>query len=134
MNEKNQQNQIINQNKFDRSLSISVLATPAQLNNDGDIFGGWLLSQMDLAGIIHCKKYQPAKFVTVAIDKMKFKRHVSIGDLVKIYTKIEKIGNSSITINISAYVDRLNGEEETEVTEGIFTFVKINDNRIPSRI
>mgnify|MGYP006105910639 CR=1 FL=1 len=120
--------------EFDWKLSISVLATPAYLNNEGDIFGGWLLSQMDLAGIIQCKKYQPAKFVTVAIDKMIFKRHVSIGDLVKIYTKIEKIGNTSITINISAYVDRLNGEEETEVTEGIFTFVKVDENRIPSRI
>jgi acyl-CoA thioesterase YciA len=117
-----------------KNLSISVLATPAHLNNDGDIFGGWLLSQMDLAGIIQCKKYQPAKYVTVAIDKMKFKRHVSIGDLVKIYTKIVKIGNTSITINISANVDRLNGDPETEVTEGIFTFVKVDENRIPAKI
>jgi acyl-CoA thioesterase YciA len=119
---------------MNKNLSISVLATPAHLNNDGDIFGGWLLSQMDLAGIIQCKKYQPAKYVTVAIDKMKFKRHVSIGDLVKIYTKIEKIGNTSITINISANVDRLNGDPEMEVTEGIFTFVKIDDNRTPQKL
>jgi len=119
---------------IDKNLSISVLATPANLNNDGDIFGGWLLSQMDLAGIIHCKKYHPAKYVTVAIDKMKFKRHVSIGDLVKIYTTIEKIGNTSITIIVSAYVDRLNGDPETEVTKGIFTFVKIDENRVPSSI
>ena len=119
---------------MNKNLSISVLATPAHLNNDGDIFGGWLLSQMDLAGIIQCKKYQAAKYVTVAIDKMKFKRHVSIGDLVKIYTKIEKIGNTSITINISANVDRLNGDPEMEVTEGIFTFVKVDENRIPAKI
>lgn len=115
------------------NLSISILATPENINNDGDIFGGWLLSQMDLAGIIECKKFQNSRFVTIAIDKMKFKKHVSKGDLVKIYTKILKTGNTSLTVNIKAFVDRFeNGE--IEVTEGIFTYVKIDSNRKPSRL
>ena len=115
------------------NLSISILATPENINNDGDIFGGWLLSQMDLAGIIECKKFQNSRFVTIAIDKMKFKKHVSKGDLVKIYTKILKTGNTSLTVNIKAFVDRFeNGE--IEVTEGIFTYVKIDSDRKPSRL
>mgnify|MGYP001364622769 CR=1 FL=1 len=112
------------------NLSISVFATPENLNNDGDIFGGWLLSQMDLAGIIECKKYENSRFVTIAIDKMKFKKHVSIGDLVKIYTNIDKIGTTSLTVNITAYVDRFDGEE-VEVTNGVFSYVKIDDKRTP---
>lgn len=113
------------------NLSISVFAMPACINSNGDIFGGWLLSQMDLAGIIECKKYSSGKYVTIAIDKMKFVKHVTVGDLVKIYSKIEKIGNTSITIFMKAYVDRLNNHDEIEVTNGLFTYVKIDNNRKP---
>ena len=118
----------------DMNLSISVFAMPSCINSNGDIFGGWLLSQMDLAGIIECKKYSPGKYVTIAIDKMKFVKHVSIGQLVKIYTKIEKIGNTSITIFMKAFVDRLDNKEQIEVTNGLFTYVKIDDNRKPINI
>ena len=113
------------------NLSISVFAMPSCINNNGDIFGGWLLSQMDLAGIIECKKHSPGKYVTIAIDKMKFVKHVSVGELVKIYTKIEKKGNTSITIYMKAVVDRLNNEIEIEVTNGLFTYVKIDNYRHP---
>ena len=116
------------------NLSISVFAMPACINNNGDIFGGWLLSQMDLAGIIECKKYSPGKYVTIAIDKMKFVKHVSVGDLVKIYTQIEKVGNTSITIFMKAFVDRLQNGDEIEVTNGLFTYVKIDDSRQPVKI
>ena len=110
------------------NLSISVIAMPSCINTTGDIFGGWLLSQMDLAGIVECKKYSPGKYVTIAIDKMKFVKHVSVGDLVKIYSKIEKIGNTSITIFMKAYVDRLDNNDKVQVTHGLFTYVKIDDN------
>ena len=115
------------------NLSISVFAMPSCINNNGDIFGGWLLSQMDLAGVIECKKYDTGKYVTVAIDKMKFVKHVSVGDLVKIYTSIKNIGNTSITITMKSYVDRLDNNE-IEVTNGIFTYVKIDNNRKPIHI
>ena len=116
------------------NLAISVFAMPACINSNGDIFGGWLLSQMDLAGIIESKKYSPGKYVTVAIDKMKFVKHVSVGDLVKIYSKIRRIGNTSITIFMKAYVDRMDNKDEIEVTNGLFTYVKIDDNRKPITI
>ena len=116
------------------NLSISVFAMPSCINNNGDIFGGWLLSQMDLAGIIECKKHSPGKYVTIAIDKMKFVKHVSIGDLVKIYTQIERVGNTSITIFMKAFVDRLQNGDEIEVTNGLFTYVKIDDSRKPVKI
>ena len=116
------------------NLSISVIAMPACINSNGDIFGGWLLSHMDLAGIIECKKFNSGKYVTIAIDKMKFVKHVSVGDLVKIYTKIERMGNTSITIFMKAFVDRLDDNDEIEVTNGLFTYVKIDDNRRPVSI
>ena len=121
-------------NKKEMNLSISVFAMPSCINSNGDIFGGWLLSQMDLAGIIECKKHSPGKYVTIAIDKMKFVKHVSIGQLVKIYSKIEKIGNTSITIFMKAYVDRLDNEDEIQVTHGLFTYVKIDNERKPINI
>ena len=89
---------------------------------------------MDLAGIIESKKYSPGKYVTVAIDKMKFVKHVSVGDLVKIYSKIRRIGNTSITIFMKAYVDRMDNNDKIEVTNGLFTYVKIDDNREPITI
>jgi acyl-CoA thioesterase YciA len=116
------------------NLSISIFAMPTNINSQGDIFGGWLLSQMDLAGLIECKKYQSSRFVTIAIDKMKFLKHVSVGNLIKIYTKVEKKGNTSITILIKAHVDRLNGEPEVEVTTGLFTYVKIDNSRLPVKL
>ena len=116
------------------NLSISIFAMPNNINSQGDIFGGWLLSQMDLAGLIECKKFQPSRFVTIAIDKMKFIKHVSVGDLIKIYTKVEKKGNTSITILIKAFVDRLDGNKEEEVTTGLFTYVKIDPERLPVKL
>ena len=116
------------------NLAISVFAMPSCINNNGDIFGGWLLSQMDLAGIIECKKKSPGKYVTIAIDKMKFVKHVSVGDLVKIYTEIKHIGNTSITVFMKAYVDRLENGDNIEVTHGLFTYVKIDDSRNPIKI
>lgn len=108
-------------------LSISVFAMPSDTNSQNSIFGGWLLSNMDLAGLVECKKFKPGKYVTIAIDKMKFVKPVNVGDLVQIYTNIEKIGTSSLTINIQAFVDRLDGSEVFKVTEGIMTFVKVDE-------
>ena len=116
------------------NLSISIIAMPSCINTTGDIFGGWLLSQMDLAGIVECKKYSPGKYVTIAINKMKFVKHVSIGDLINIYTKVGKVGNTSITIILRAFVDRLDNSEQIGVTEAMFTYVKIDDNRKPISI
>jgi len=113
----------------DKNLSISVIAMPSDTNSNGDIFGGWLLSQMDLAGLVECRKNNISRCVTIAIDKMKFVRPVNVGDLVQIYTSVSKVGNTSITILTEAWATNIMKNEK--VTEGLFTFVQINDNQMP---
>ena len=75
---------------------------PSCINSNGDIFGGWLLSQMDLAGCVECQRYSPGRYVTITIDKMVFTKPVKVGDILTIYCKIINIGQTSLTIDILA--------------------------------
>lgn len=115
-------------------LATRTLAMPKDTNIHGDIFGGWLLSQMDIAGSLVASKQIKSKVVTVAIDGMKFHEPVNVGDVVCCYGQVKRIGNSSIAVNIEAYVVRKFAEERTMVTEGIFTYVNIDQNGKPSPI
>lgn len=117
---------------MEKNLSISVIAMPKDANSKGDIFGGWLLSQMDLAGLVECRVHNLNRCVTIAIDKMKFVKPVFIGDQVKIYTSVNKIGNTSITIDIEAFA--VNIDKCELVTNGLFTFVNIDQDRKPCKI
>jgi len=106
--------------------AIKVVAMPKDANADGDIFGGWILSMMDLAGGIVAKKIVRSRVVTVAVNNMVFHLPVFIGDCVKCYASFERVGTTSITLNVEAYVERaINGKEE-KVTEGQFVFVAID--------
>ena len=116
------------------NLSIQVIAMPCDTNANGDIFGGWLLSQMDLAGVVECKRKCPGRYVTITIDKIVFKKPVNIGDVLCIYCKIIKIGNTSITVDIISKVKRSLTNEIQEVTRGIFKYVRINENKKPMKI
>ena len=116
------------------NLSISVFALPKDTNSQNSIFGGWLLENADLAGLVQCKKVCPGRYVTVAIDKMKFITPVDVGDLVRFYTIVDKIGHTSITIKITAIANHLNGKDDFLVTTGLFTFVKTDDNGKPIEI
>ena len=116
------------------NLSISVFALPKHTNSKNTIFGGWLLSHLDLAGLVECRNRQPGRYLTVGIDKMKFVKPIFVGDLVKIYTGVEKIGRTSMTIKLVAKVNRMNGEDDIVVTEGLFTYVKTNDQNEPEEI
>lgn len=109
-------------------LAIQVIAMPENTNPDGDIFGGWLLSQMDLAAGVTAKKQAKCRVVTIAINKMVFHNPVHVGDLVQCYSSIVKIGNKSIAIKVSAWVVDQITDEQKQVTEGIFTFVAIDEN------
>ena len=105
---------------------IQTLAMPADTNENGDIFGGWLLSQMDLAGGIMAKQCSKGRITTVAIDSMVFHKPVHIGDLVCCYANIEKVGRTSMTIHIEVWtISHANGTEQN-VTEGVFTYVAID--------
>lgn len=113
-------------------LVIRTIAMPSDTNANGDIFGGWLLSQMDLGGAslaLHCAR--GARVATVAIDSMTFIRPVKVGDAVCVYAATQHVGRTSIQVELEAWrQDRLSGEQQ-KVTEGTFTFVAINDEGRP---
>jgi acyl-CoA thioesterase YciA len=111
--------------------TLRAIAMPADANPHGDIFGGWLLSQMDLAGGTVATRRAKGRTVTVAITAMTFHRPVFIGDEVTCYAEITKVGNTSITVKVESWVRRGIGEEQIEVTEGIFTYVAVGEDRRP---
>jgi acyl-CoA thioesterase YciA len=107
-----------------------AIAMPADANPAGDIFGGWLRSQMDLAG----GPPRQGGVVTVAITAMTFHRPVFVGDEVSCYVDIVKIGRTSITVKIESWARRGREEEKIEVTEGLFTYVAVDSERKPCPI
>ena len=116
-------------------LTIRVVAMPRDTNPAGDIFGGWLLSQMDLAGGVFCKKIAKGRVVTVAIDSTTFQQPVFIGDTLCIYVELVKIGRTSITVQIDAYVNReFENVKRIKVTEGEFKYVKVGEDRKPMAV
>jgi acyl-CoA thioesterase YciA len=114
---------------YDTSPALRTIAMPADTNANGDIFGGWLLSQMDLAGSIQATQKAATRVATIAIEGMSFKKPVNVGDEVSCYTKIEKIGRTSITIHVESWARPRLGDRAQKVTEGKFTYVAIDENR-----
>ena len=113
-------------------LTIQVVAMPADTNPSGYVFGGWLLSQMDIAGGVFCRKVVKGPVVTVAIDSTTFKCPVFVGDTLCCYVSLIKIGKTSITVHIEAWVNREFEEESNiKVTEGKYTYVKVDEDRRP---
>ncbi len=112
-------------------LSLRTLAMPRDANPNGDIFGGWVLSQMDIAAGMSASQRARGRVATVAIDAMTFKLPVYVGDILCVYTDIERIGTSSMAIHVEAWVLRDRMGERLKVTEGEFTFVAIDDERKP---
>ena len=114
-----------------RDPAIRVVAMPADANAYGDIFGGWLLSLMDNGAGLTAARRSKGRAVTVAIDAMQFHAPVKVGDEVSVYTHIDKVGRTSMTIAVEAYRRHRSEEEETKVTEARFTFVAIDDEGKP---
>lgn len=112
-------------------LTLRTLAMPADVNVNGDIFGGWVLAQMDIAAGIIAGTRARGRVATVAIDAMKFLRPVHVGDVLCIYGEIERIGRSSMTIPIEAWVLRDRAGARQKVTEARFTFVAIDQDGRP---
>jgi acyl-CoA thioesterase YciA len=113
-------------------LALRTLAMPANTNVSGDIFGGWLLSQMDIAGGMVAKDRAKGRVVTVAVDRMIFHRPVYVGDAVCCYCEIQKVGRTSITVKMQAWAIRgaVHGERLL-VTEGVFTYVVVDEDGRP---
>jgi acyl-CoA thioesterase YciA len=116
-------------------LSLRSLAMPADTNPAGDIFGGWLLSQMDIAGGLMSKQHARGRTVTIAINGMTFHKPVFVGDVVCCYTDIERTGRTSMEVRVQAWVVRgAHAGERLKVTEGLFTYVAVDDDRNPRPI
>jgi acyl-CoA thioesterase YciA len=115
-------------------LSIRTLAMPADTNQNGDVFGGWLLSQMDIGGGIFASKIAKSRTVTVAIDAMNFRKPVFVGDVVSVHADLVRIGKTSVTVHLEAWVLRRKEMQSILVTDGNFTYVSIDDEGHPQII
>lgn len=109
-------------------LAIRTLAMPADANPSGDIFGGWVLSQMDIAGGITAAQRARGRVATVAINAMSFHLPVYVGDVLCVYAAIEREGRSSLAIQLEAWALRQRLGERAKVTEGLFVFVALDEN------
>jgi acyl-CoA thioesterase YciA len=115
-------------------LCTRTLAMPADTNQNGDIFGGWLLAQMDISGGVFAAKITKSRNVTVAIDAMNFRKAVYVGDLVSVYGKLVRVGRTSLTVRLEAWVVRRKEMQSILVTDGNFTYVSIDDQGRPHEI
>ncbi|MGE3714538.1 MAG: acyl-CoA thioesterase [Alphaproteobacteria bacterium] len=112
-------------------LAVKVIAMPADANADGDMFGGWILSQMDLAGAVPARRRARKRIVTVAVEHIVFHKPVFVGDCLECYATIEKIGRTSITVKVETFVERRDQLENEKITEGRFVYVAIGNDRRP---
>ena len=111
--------------------TIKVLAMPQDTNPDGDVFGGWIVSMMDLAGAVSARRVARHRIVTVAMENIQFHKPVFVGDFLECFSRVATIGRSSITVEVDVRVERrLTGEVE-QVTQGCFVYVAIDDQRRP---
>ncbi|WP_299564133.1 acyl-CoA thioesterase [Enterovirga sp.] len=112
-------------------LTVRTIAMPADTNANGDIFGGWVMSQMDQAGGIAGVERAQGRVVTVAVDAMTFIQPVRIGDVLSVYTRIGRIGRTSLKIEIEAWATRFRTGLRDKVTDATFTFVAIDEQGRP---
>lgn len=107
-------------------LSLQTIAMPADTNWSGDVFGGWIVSQMDLAGAIHAERFSKGRCATISINQMTFLVPVKVGDVISCYTQILKVGKTSIQMEIEVWDSHDDSRAPIRVTEGVFTFVAVD--------
>ena len=112
-------------------LTVRLIAMPADTNANGDIFGGWVLSQMDQAGGIAAVERAKGRVVTIAVEAMTFIRPVRVGDVLCVYTSVDKVGRTSMKLHIEAWAQRFQTHVREKVTDAVFTFVAIDENGRP---
>lgn len=115
-------------------LTLRTLAMPADTNAAGDIFGGWVMSQMDLAAAMRANEVAGGRTVTVAANSIVFRKPVKIGDTLCVYTAVEKVGRSSITLAVDVWARRSYSELREKVTEAVFVMVAVDGEGNPRRI
>lgn len=117
-----------------RDPVIRTAPAPADMNGNGDIFGGWVMAQMDIAGGITAARVAQGRVATVAVAGMTFNKPIKVGDVVSIYGEVERIGNTSVSIRLETIVQRRLDAEPIKVTEGVFVFVAIDGKGRPRPI
>lgn len=118
-----------------RQPALRILAMPSDTNPAGNIFGGWIMSQMDIAGAIVAVEYAGSRVVTLAVTSMEFHKPVYVGDLVSCFAKIERVGNTSITVRVEVFAQRGRGEDGqiryVKVTEAVIVYVSVDRDGLP---
>lgn len=115
-----------------REPTLRVVPEPSDVNYVGDIFGGWIMSQVDVAGAIPAIRHAAGRVATVAVNSFTFKQPVYVGDIVSLYSHITRVGRSSITVEVEVYAQRCFSESEVvKVTEATLTYVAVDDQRRP---
>lgn len=117
--------------EFDRVPILRLMPAPADINANGHIFGGWVLSQMDIAAGIVASRRAKGPVATVAIEAMKFISPIHLRDLVSVFAEVEHVGRTSMAVKIEVVAHRDLGATEVKVTEGVFTFVALDANHRP---
>jgi acyl-CoA thioesterase YciA len=112
--------------------TLRLVPMPADANQSGDIFGGWIMAQVDIAGSVAAVRVAKGRVATVAVNSFQFKQPVFIGDLVSLYGEVVRVGRTSITVNVEVYAQRKPEREEVvKVTEATLTYVAVDENRQP---
>jgi acyl-CoA thioesterase YciA len=117
-----------------REPVLRIVPGPTDINANGHIFGGWVLSQMDIAGGIAASQRSNGPVATVAIEGMKFITPIHIRDLISVYATVERVGRTSMGVRIEVIATRDRGKTDIKVTEGLFTFVALDDNYRPRSV
>jgi acyl-CoA thioesterase YciA len=116
---------------FEREPVLRVVPGPTDINANGHIFGGWVLSQMDIAAGIVASQRAKGRVATVAIEAMEFIAPIHIRDVISVYAKVERVGRTSMGVKIEVIAHRDLGATQVKVTEGVFTFVALDENNRP---
>ncbi|WP_295545710.1 acyl-CoA thioesterase [uncultured Pseudacidovorax sp.] len=116
----------------DMELVLKVIPMPADTNGNGDIFGGWVMAQVDLAGSVIPARYAQGRMATVAVNEFIFKQPVRVGDLLSFYAAVTRVGRTSVTVKVEVFAERIRQQGEyVKVTEASLTYVAIDENGRP---
>ncbi len=119
----------------DKSLVLKVIPMPADCNANGDIFGGWVMAQVDLAGSVQSVRLARGRVATVAVNQFIFKQPVRVGDILSFFSTVTRVGNTSITVQVEVFAERFNAQGEyVKVTEASLTYVAIDEQGKPRSI
>ena len=119
----------------DKELVLKMIPMPADVNPNGDIFGGWVMAQVDLAGAVLPARYVDGRMATVAVNQFIFKQPVRVGDILSFFAAVTRIGNTSITVQVEVFAERFQAQGRyIKVTEASLTYVAIDDEGKPRKI